>query len=99
MKTLLTHPYLLAVRPAERGWEALCQTGPLSALFSGLARDLGSTNGQSPRTEEIGGRVFTVVPLTEALDEALVRLVDALIDLRYESGRVQMDLFSAEDWR
>lgn len=98
MKILLRHPYTLAVRPAERGWEILCQTGPLSALFSGMARDLGATNGQSPRTEQIGGRTFTVVPLTEALDEAVARLIDALIDLRYESGRVQLELFVPEDW-
>lgn len=99
MKTILVRPYMLAVRPAEHGWEILCQTGPLSALFSGLARDLGSTNGQSPRTEQVGGRMFTVVPLTENLDEALARLVDALIDLRYESGRVQLELFAPEDWQ
>ena len=97
MKILLTDPYILAVRPATRGYEIVCQTGPLATLFAGLARDLGATNGDGPRIEEIGGRTFEVIPLTNALDSAVVQLVDALITLRYESGQVQLQLFSLEE--
>lgn len=93
MRTLMTLPYL-AVRPAERGWEIVCEPGPLDLMFRGLARDNG---GDFSWQERIGGHTVTVIPITIGLDAVLITLIDALITLRYETGRVQFTLFSPED--
>jgi hypothetical protein len=91
----MASPYL-AVRPAERGWEIVCQPGPLDLMFRGLARNNG---GDFSRREQIDGHTMIVVPMTAGLDTALVTLIDALINLRYETGQVQLELFSSEDIR
>lgn len=96
MKILMSKPFL-AVRPANKGWEIICKPGPMADLFGGLARDLGAINGDGPRQEEINKHLIEIIPLTNELDEILVRFVDALIDLRYETGRVQLELFSTEN--
>jgi hypothetical protein len=97
MKLITATPYTLAVRPATRGWEVVCPPGPLADLLACMAEDLGAGNGNGPRQEQIGDHRFQVIPLTDRLDRALVDLVDALIDLRYETNRVQLELFSLEE--
>jgi len=95
MKTLLLDPFL-AIEPANKGWFVICSPGPLATLLADLAGE-----GARACTITIGdngnGRTAVAISLTPALDEALVHLVDALITLRYESGRVQFTLFSPED--
>jgi hypothetical protein len=91
VKMISTHPYPLAVRPANRGWEILCAPGPLAQLLSQLAPVA------QPETVSVEGQTMLIIPLTTALDGALERLVNTLINLRYDAGRVQLELFSEEE--
>ena len=94
---IITVPYkdadhTLAVRSGQPHWEILCSPGPLAELLRHLAQEPGAL-----RTELIDGQCFAIIPLTPALDAALVNLVDTLITLRYETGRVQLELFSLQE--
>lgn len=82
----------VAVRPGRPYWDILCSPGPLAELLQHLAQEPGAL-----RTELIDGQCFAIIPLTPALDAALVNLVDTLITLRYETGRVQLELFSLKE--
>lgn len=90
--------FRLGVRPGSPHWQILCTPGPLATLFHHLAHPstgTGPANLEDPvPVEEIGGHSFAVIPLTPELDEALAGLVDTFIDLRYETGRVQLELFA-----
>lgn len=87
MKTISASPQqYLAVRPGSPHWEILCTPGPLANLLHHLA----GFPGLVP-VEETG---LAVIPLTPELDAGLVHLVDSFIDLRYETGRVQLELFA-----
>jgi hypothetical protein len=90
MKILTSIPFL-AVRPGHPDWQILCEPGPLAQLLQQLA----GLNNPIP-TEQVGERTLAVIALTPTLDAALVELVDTLITLRYETGRVQLELFSGE---
>lgn len=81
----------LAPRLGRDGWEILCSPGPLAALLQHLA------GHRAPlRTELIEGRVMAIIPLNARLDQAIEHLVDALITVRYDSNRVQLELFAAD---
>lgn len=97
MKTLLLDPFL-AVLPADKGWTILCRPGPLAELLvqmagpAAITMDGFAANGHGPRYGTMRGEPIVAIPLTGELDRALMRLVDALITLRYETGRVQLRL-------
>ena len=83
----------LTVRPGNKHWEILCPPGNLARLFAQLAR-----TGQDNADEElVGEHAMAVIPITSALDQAIENLVDTLITLRYETGNVQLELFSTEE--
>lgn len=84
--------HTLAARPGEPYWEILCSPGPLAELLHQLGQET-----EALRTELIDGQPFAIIPLTPTLDAALVNLVDTLITLRYETGRVQLELFCLEE--
>lgn len=91
MKMISTTPYPLAVRLADHRWEILCPPGPLADLFSHLAPV------SQPEAIVVEDQPMLIIPLTPALDEALTHLINTLIDLRYDTGQVQLTLFSDED--
>lgn len=83
----------LTVRPGNKHWEILCPPGNLARLFTQLAR-----TSQDSADEEIEReQEMAIIPITSALDQAIENLVDTLITLRYETGNVQLELFSAEE--
>ena len=83
----------LTVRPGNEHWEILCPPGDLARLFTQLAR-----TGQNSASEEpVDEQAMAVIPITSALDQAIEKLVDTLIALRYETGNVQLELFSLEE--
>lgn len=90
MKVISTHPCPLAVRLTPGGWEILCPSGPMAQLLSQLAEV------SQPPSTVIDGQTIAIIPLTPALDSALESLVNTLINLRYDTGRVQLELFSEE---
>jgi hypothetical protein len=91
VKTISTSPYPLAVRRSDHGWEILCAPGPLADLFSQLAPV------SEPEAISIEAQTMLVIPLTAELDNAIRQLVNSLINLRYDTGQVQLKLFSDED--
>jgi hypothetical protein len=92
LNTITASPsFRLGVRPGSPHWQILCTPGHLATLFQHLA--------QLPApipVEEVQGHSLACIPLTPELDRALVHLVDTLIDLRYQSGKVQLELFAPE---
>ena len=82
----------LTVRPGARHWEILCPPGDLARLFTRLSQ----ASSGSANEEVVNGQPMAVIPMTSELDEGIEKLVDALITLRYETGRVQLELFSTE---
>jgi len=91
VKMISRQPCSLAVRPAIHGWEVLCAPGPLAQLLGQLAPI------SEPETTLVDGQPMLIIPLTSALDSALENLVNTLINLRYDAGRVQLELFSEEE--
>lgn len=92
MKTITATPHKLAVRQGPAGYEILCTPGALATFLYRLSQD-----AVPLRVEWAEGQYLNVIPYTSALDIALVGLVDDLITLRYEAGRVQLELFSLEE--
>lgn len=90
VKLISTKPYPIGVCLNANGWEILCPPGPLGQLFSELAQV------PEPPSTMIDGQTMLHIPMTAALDEALESLVNTLIKLRYDTGRVQLELFSEE---
>ncbi len=90
MKIISTKPCPIGVRLSSNGWEVLCPPGPLGQLLSQLAQ------APEPPSTLIDGQAMLQIPMTAALDEALESLVNTLIKLRYDTGRVQLELFSQE---
>jgi len=104
MKTLSLNPFL-AVEPADKGWFVICSPGPLAMLLAELSGEkvrectifisphiypsVSALPGPEPSPSQ---RAVVAIPLTPALDAALVHLVDALISMRYETGQVQFTL-------
>lgn len=84
--------HALAVRPCQPYWEILCSPGPMAHLFYDLAQET-----TPMRTELVEGKPLAIISLTPTLDAALVNLVDILITLRYETGQVQLELFSLKE--
>lgn len=93
MTTIATSPISVSVRLGESGWEVLTPPGPLAQLLHRLSGNMAS----GIPVEEIDGSAMAVIPYTDALDAALHGLVDALISLRYATGRVQLALFAPEE--
>jgi hypothetical protein len=91
VKMITRQPCSLAVRPTAHGWEVLCAPGPLAQLLSQLAPI------SQPDTTVVDGQPMLIIPLTSALDSALENLVNTLINLRYDAGRVQLELFGEEE--
>jgi hypothetical protein len=84
----------LIVRPGgPAGWEILCPPGPLAQLLGQLSRE---DESQEPTATHSGQPPLLVIAFTSALDSALTELIDALISVRYEAGRVQLTLFGQE---
>ena len=83
----------LRVRPGLKKWEILCPPGELAQLFSRLS----SVQAGSKSEEVVDGQPMAVIPVTSELDKEIEKLVDTLITLRYETGRVQLELFSREE--
>lgn len=90
MKVISTHPCPLAVRLTPDGWQILTPPGSMAELLSQLAQvsQLQSTL--------VDGQTMVIIPLTRDLDSALESLINTLINLRYDTGRVQLELFSEE---
>jgi len=93
VKTLLVDPFL-AVERADRGWFVLCDPGPMAIMLSALAGEPGRDctifiQGQGD-AEPV--RRVVAIPYSDKLDDALIRLIDALISLRYATGQVQFRL-------
>jgi hypothetical protein len=84
--------HALAVRPCQSYWEILCSPGPLAHLLHDLAQETTPL-----RTELVEGKLRAIIPLTPILDAALVNLIDTFITLRYETGQVQLELFSLKE--
>lgn len=80
----MVESYNLEVRARDGGWEILCPPGPLAQFLLSLSGSLqaGSHNG------------YLIVPLTAELDRAITTLIRDLIDLRYRSGQVQLELWA-----
>jgi hypothetical protein len=90
VKIISSEPCPIGVRLNSTGWEILCPPGPLGQLLSQLAQV------SEPPSILIGDQTMLLIPMTSALDEALESLVNTLIKLRYDTGRVQLELFSEE---
>ena len=90
VKIISTQPCPIGVKFNSNGWEILCPPGPLGQLLSQLAQV------PEPPSVLIGGQMMLQIPMTSALDEALESLVNTLIKLRYDTGRVLVELFSEE---
>jgi len=90
VKIISTQPCPIGVRLNSNGWEILCPPSPLGQLLSQLAQV------SEPPSIRIDGQTMLQIPMTSALDEALESLVNTLIKLRYDTGRVQLELFSEE---
>ena len=90
MKLISTKPCPIGVRLTSNGWEVLCPPGPLGQLLSQLAQV------PEPPSTVVEDQMMLQIPMTSALDEALENLVNTLIKLRYDTGRVQLELFSEE---
>lgn len=90
MKIISTQPSPIGIRLNSSGWEILCPPGPLGQLLCQLAQV------PEPPSSLIEGQTMLQIPMTSALDEALESLVNTLIKLRYDTGRVQLELFSEE---
>jgi hypothetical protein len=90
VKIISTQPCPIAVRLNSNGWEILCPPGPFGQLLSQLAQV------SEPPSVLVDGQTMLQIPMTSALDEALENLVNTLIKLRYDTGRVQLELFSEE---
>jgi hypothetical protein len=81
---LLIESYNLEVRAVDGGWEILCPPGPLAQFLLALSGSpqAGSRNG------------YVIIPLTADLDRAIMALIRDLIDLRYRTGQVQLELWA-----
>jgi hypothetical protein len=90
VKLISTKPCPIGIRLNSNGWEILCPPGSLGQLLSQLAQ------APEPPSTVIDGLTMLQIPMTAALDEALESLVNTLIKLRYDTGRVQLELFSEE---
>ena len=71
----------------KNGWEVQCSAGPLADAFAHMA------GVDTPMVDAEGG---ALIPYTRQLDQRIIRLVDALIHLRYDANRVKLSLFEAE---
>jgi len=90
VKIISTQPCPIGVRLKPNGWQVLCPPGPLAQLLSQLAQV------PDPPSTLIDVQPMLQIPMTSALDTALENLVNTLIKLRYDTGRVQLELFSEE---
>jgi len=93
MQNVSNSPIPIMLRLGESGWEILSPPGSQAQLLHRLS---GNPDTGIP-LEEIDGCAMAVIPYTDALDAALQELIDALISLRYATGRVQLPLFAVED--
>jgi len=87
-----TKDVTLEAKLGPQGWQVACPPGPLADLLAQLAAgrrpDLETARNEREDT--------ALIPYTQALDEAIVDLVDALVTVRYDAGQVQLRLFSEE---
>lgn len=81
--------YSLEVRPVDGRWEILCPPGPLAQFLLSAAY-----SPQSGKTEYRGGDPYVIIRFTADLDREIVRMIQTLIDLRYQTGRVQLELWA-----
>lgn len=81
---LTTEPYSLEVRAVDGEWEILCPPGPLAEFLLSAA----------PQATIRQRGLYVVVRFSEALDREIVRMIQALIDLRYQTGQVQLELWA-----
>jgi len=71
----------------KQGWMVQCASGPLADAFAHMA------GVGTPTVDAEGG---ALILYTRQLDRRIIRLVDALIHLRYDANRVKLALFEAE---
>lgn len=90
MKIITTQSCPIGVRLTPQGWQVLCPPGPMARLLCQLAEIA------EPQSILIDGERMLLISLTATLDTALKSLVNTLIKLRYDTGRVQLELFSEE---
>lgn len=106
----LTESYSLEVRSVDGGWEILCPPGPLAQFLlvaSGSSyhcddhRVMGpgpiveSLFGKEPtRIEWRGKHPYLIIRFSADLDREILRMIQTLIDLRYQTGRVQLELWA-----
>jgi len=93
MQKISDSPFSMTLRLSDAGWEVLTPPGPQVQLLHRLS---GKADTGIP-VKEIDGFAMAVIPYTNALDAALQALVDTFISLRYATGRVQLELFTAEE--
>ena len=86
VRSQMIDPYSPEVRRVERGWEILCPPGPLARLLLNISGSLTLTEWQ-------GDNPYLVIPLTPELDQAIAQIIPILIDLRYRTGQVQLELW------
>jgi hypothetical protein len=78
-------------RRADTGQDILVEATPIGGRLAWLLASL--DGGAAPRKEEVRGRQFYVIHHSRDLDEHVMELVDALIELRIAHPRlVQLEM-------
>lgn len=80
----LSKSYSLEIRAVNGGWEILCPPGPLAQFLLSAA---------PPATIKQRG-LYVIVEISAELDREIMRMIQALIDLRYRTGQVQLELWT-----
>lgn len=76
--------YPLEIQAADGGWEISCPPGPLAEFLLAAA---------PPATIKQRG-LHVVVQFSTDLDREILHMIQALIDLRYRTGQVQLELWA-----
>jgi hypothetical protein len=101
--------YPVEVRAVDGGWEILCPPGPLAQFLlaasgSSYRCDDHRVKGPGPiadfllgedptRIEWRGDQPYLIIRFSAELDREILRMIQLLIDLRYRTGRVQLELW------
>ena len=75
--------YHLEIQPRDGGWEISCPPGPLAAFLLAAA---------PPETIKQRGPGI-IVQFSSDLDRQISCMIQTLIDLRYQTGRVQLEIW------
>jgi hypothetical protein len=75
--------YPLEIRAVDGGWEISCPPGPLAEFLLSAA----------PQATIKQRGPYVIVQFSAELDREILRMIQALIDLRYRTGQVQLELW------